>query len=134
MGKRGQKPVWIHLCWKERRGSKHWGELVEKYWKTSGEVDQWDMWSTWSYSWVCKCLSLGFCLISAEGRWALILPQIRALPSLIFIIPICVLVPTAPTNGGNKRDGSPGSWERHSWVSKLARSSSKDWYLKWVKK
>lgn len=39
-------------------GSKHWGELVEKYWKTLGEVDLWNMCSTSSYFSVCKCLFL----------------------------------------------------------------------------
>ena len=41
--------------------AKGWEELVEKYWRMVGEVDQWDVLSTWSYFLNLQILNFNLC-------------------------------------------------------------------------
>lgn len=46
---------------KGRQCFKCWDELVEKYWRMVGEVDQWDVLSTWSYFLNLQILNFNLC-------------------------------------------------------------------------
>ena len=46
---------------KGRECFKGWEELVEKYWRMVGEVDQWDVLSTWSYFLNLQILNFNLC-------------------------------------------------------------------------
>lgn len=82
-------------------------KLVETYWRCWGEwggVDYWDVWSTLTYSWVCRCSSLWsghLCLlIVTEARLLLSYSDWKMEVLFPSMLPF-------------QRSKSPGPWERH---------------------